>query len=106
MLTRFVRTQLIIFTVASVVGIAVMVFGYMQLPTLLGIGRLTVSLDLPATGGLYRFSNVTYNGVQVGRVTAVDLTDTGARATCRPSASSTSTCVPIPLRARIWRTVR
>jgi virulence factor Mce-like protein len=81
MLTRFVRTQLIIFTVASIVGVAVMVFGYMQLPTLLGIGRLTVSLDLPATGGLYRFSNVTYNGVQVGRVTAVELTDTGARAT-------------------------
>lgn len=81
MLTRFVKIQLIIFTVASIVGVAVMVFGYMQLPTLLGVGRLTVSLDLPATGGLYRFSNVTYNGVQVGRVTGVALTDTGARAT-------------------------
>ena len=81
MLTRFVKTQLVIFTVASIVGVAVMVFGYMQLPTLLGVGRLTVSLDLPATGGLYRFSNVTYNGVQVGRVTGVELTDTGARAT-------------------------
>ncbi|HET6736205.1 MAG TPA: mammalian cell entry protein, partial [Mycobacterium sp.] len=60
MLTRFVRNQLIIFTVASVIGIAVMVFGYMQVPTLLGIGRITVTLELPAAGGLYRFSNVTY----------------------------------------------
>ena len=98
MLTRFVRTQLIIFTVASVVGIAVMVFGYMQLPTLLGIGRLTVSLDLPATGGLYRFSNVTYNGVQVGRVTAVDLTDTGARATLSLDRSPK---IPADLKAHV-----
>ena len=39
----------------------------MQVPTLLGLGRLTVKLELPATGGLYRFSNVTYRGVQVGQ---------------------------------------
>lgn len=98
MLTRFVRTQLIIFTVASIVGVAVMVFGYMQLPTLLGIGRLTVSLDMPATGGLYRFSNVTYNGVQIGRVTAVELTDTGARATLSLDRSPK---VPADLRAQV-----
>ena len=42
MLTRFIRTQLILFTVASVVGVAVMLFAYMQVPTLLGIGRITV----------------------------------------------------------------
>ncbi|WP_395310747.1 MlaD family protein [Mycobacterium sp. AMU20-3851] len=98
MLTRFVRTQLIIFTVASIVGVAVMVFGYMQLPTLLGIGRLTVSLDMPATGGLYRFSNVTYNGVQIGRVTAVELTDTGARATLSLDRSPK---IPADLRAQV-----
>ncbi|GAA2556391.1 MCE family protein [Mycolicibacterium diernhoferi] len=98
MLTRFVRMQLIIFTVASIVGVGVMVFGYMKLPTLLGIGRLTVSLDLPATGGLYRFSNVTYNGVQIGRVTAVELTDTGARATLSLDRSPK---VPADLRAEV-----
>lgn len=98
MLTRFVRMQLIIFTVASIVGVAVMVFGYMQLPTLLGIGRLTVSLDMPATGGLYRFSNVTYNGVQVGRVTAVELTDTGARATLSLDRSPK---IPADLKAEV-----
>ena len=81
MLTRFVRNQLIIFTIASIVGVAVMLFAYMQVPTLLGIGRITVKLELPATGGLYRFSNVTYRGVQVGKVTGVKLTETGAEAT-------------------------
>ena len=65
MLTRFVRIQLAIFTIASIVGVLVMVFTYMQAPTLLGIGRITVKLELPASGGLYRFSNVTYRGVQV-----------------------------------------
>ena len=52
MLTRFVRIQLAIFTVASIVGIAAMLLVYMQVPTLLGIGRITVTLELPRTGGL------------------------------------------------------
>jgi phospholipid/cholesterol/gamma-HCH transport system substrate-binding protein len=81
MLTRFVRIQLAIFAVIGLVGIVAMVLFYMQLPTLLGIGRITVTLELPATGGLYRFSNVTYRGVQVGKVTAVALTSKGAKAT-------------------------
>ena len=81
MLTRFVRIQLIIFTIASIVGVTAMVLVYMQAPTLLGIGRMTVKLELPRTGGLYRFSNVTYRGVQVGKVTDVRATRAGAEAT-------------------------
>jgi phospholipid/cholesterol/gamma-HCH transport system substrate-binding protein len=75
MLTRFVRNQLIIFTIAGIIGVVVMVLGYMQVPTLLGIGHLTVKLELPASGGLYRFSNVTYRGVEVGKVTEVKPVD-------------------------------
>jgi phospholipid/cholesterol/gamma-HCH transport system substrate-binding protein len=41
---------------------------------------LTVVMELPAAGGLYRFSNVTYRGVQVGKVTEVKLTESGAEA--------------------------
>jgi len=81
MLTRFVRIQLTIFTIAGLIGMSAMVFEYMQVPTLLGVGRLTVKLELPSTGGLYRFSNVTYRGVQIGKVTAVGPTETGAEAT-------------------------
>jgi phospholipid/cholesterol/gamma-HCH transport system substrate-binding protein len=98
MLTRFVRNQLIIFTIASIVGVAVMIFAYMQVPTLLGIGRITVKLELPATGGLYRFSNVTYRGVQVGKVTGVELTENGAEATLR---LDTSPKIPADLQADV-----
>ena len=73
MLSRFVRIQLVIFTIASIVGVLVMVFAYMQVPTLLGVGKITVKLELPSSGGLYRFSNVTYRGVQVGKVTEMDV---------------------------------
>lgn len=98
MLTRFVRIQLLIFAIASIVGVTVMVFNYMQAPTLLGIGRITVTLELPATGGLYRFSNVTYRGVQVGKVTAVALTSHGAKATLSLGASPK---IPADLTAQV-----
>ena len=98
MLTRFVRNQLIIFTIASIVGVAVMVFTYMQVPTLLGLGKITVKLELPASGGLYRFANVTYRGVQIGKVTSVDLTDNGAVATM---SLSTSPKIPSDLQANV-----
>jgi phospholipid/cholesterol/gamma-HCH transport system substrate-binding protein len=98
MLTRFVRIQLTIFTVASVIGVAVMVFAYIQVPTLFGLDKITVSLDLPATGGLYRFSNVTYRGVQIGKVTAVTLTPTGAKATL---SLDTSPKIPADLQADV-----
>lgn len=98
MLTRFVRIQLIIFTLASVIGVAVMAFGYLQVPTLLGLGKITVSVQLPAGGGLYRFSNVTYRGVQIGKVTAVSLTATGATATL---SLDTSPKIPADLTAEV-----
>jgi virulence factor Mce-like protein len=98
MLTRFVRIQLTIFTIASIVGVLVMVFSYMQAPTLLGVGRITVTLELPAAGGLYRFSNVTYRGVQVGKVTAVGLTPNGPKATL---SLDTSPRIPADLRAEV-----
>lgn len=81
MLTRFVRTQLIIFTIASVVGLGTMIFVYLQAPVLFGIGRIGVTLQVPATGGLYQFSNVTYRGVEVGKVTEIRPTRSGAEIT-------------------------
>jgi virulence factor Mce-like protein len=87
MLTRFVRTQLIIFAVASVIGLAAMVFGYLQVPTWFGIGHIKVTLELSGTGGLYRFGNVTYRGVQVGKVASVTPTANGATATLSLASS-------------------
>ncbi len=98
MLTRFVRNQLIIFTIASIVGVGVMLFTYMQVPTLLGLGRINVKLELPAAGGLYKFSNVTYRGVQVGKVTNVKLIEDGAEATL---TLDTSPKIPADLQAEV-----
>ena len=98
MLTRFVRNQLIIFTIASIIGVAVMLFTYMQVPTLVGLGRINVKLELPEAGGLYKFSNVTYRGVQVGKVTDVRLTETGAEATL---TLDTSPKIPADLQAEV-----
>lgn len=98
MLTRFVRIQLAIFTFVGIIGVISMVLFYIQAPTLLGIGRMTVTLELPATGGLYQFSNVTYRGVQLGKVTSVGLTPTGAKATL---SLNTSPKVPANLTAHV-----
>jgi phospholipid/cholesterol/gamma-HCH transport system substrate-binding protein len=98
MLSRFVRIQLAIFTIVGIIGVIVMVLFYIQAPTLLGIGRMTVTLELPATGGLYRFSNVTYRGVQVGKVTSVGLTPTGAKAIM---SLGTSPKIPADLKAEV-----
>ncbi len=98
MITRFVRNQLIIFTIASVVGLALMAFSYMQIPTLLGLGKITVTLELPEGGGLYRFGNVTYRGVEVGKVTDVRATTHGAVATL---SLNTSPKIPADLHAQV-----
>src|ERR1700744_4250832 len=98
MLTRFVRIQLAIFAIVGIIGIIGMVLYYIQLPTLLGIWMLTDTHALPATGGLYRFSNVTYRGVQVGKVTAVSLTANGAKATL---SLGTSPKIPANLQADV-----
>ncbi len=98
MLTRFIRIQLLIFAIASVIGMTTMFFMYMQVPTLLGIGRFTVTLELPDTGGLYRFSNVTYRGVQMGKVTSVGPTASGAEATL---SIATSPRIPADVHAEV-----
>jgi phospholipid/cholesterol/gamma-HCH transport system substrate-binding protein len=54
---------------------------YLRIPTLLGIGQYTLYADLPQSGGLYRTSNVTYRGVTIGRVAAVEPTERGVRVT-------------------------
>ncbi len=90
-LTRRIRIQLAIFVVVSVVAGAVMLFGYIKLPALIGVGQYTVTVQLPRAGGLYQNGNVTYRGTEVGRVADVRLTDTGVDAVLslafRPSHS-------------------
>ncbi|ADT98202.1 MCE family protein [Mycolicibacterium gilvum] len=78
--TRQMLIQLAIFSLLAVTALGIMVFGYMRLPEMVGIGQYKVTLELPETGGLYERSNVTYRGSQVGIVESVGLTDRGVAA--------------------------
>jgi phospholipid/cholesterol/gamma-HCH transport system substrate-binding protein len=79
-LTRRILIQLVIFATVALVGGAVMVFGYIQVPAMFGIGRYRVTVELPQAAGLYTSGNVTYRGTEVGRVESVHLTETGVAA--------------------------
>lgn len=81
MMTRMIRLQLIIFTVVTVVAVLLLGVYYLRIPALAGFDRYTVYADFPRSGGLYETANVTYRGTTIGRVTAVEPTERGARAT-------------------------
>jgi phospholipid/cholesterol/gamma-HCH transport system substrate-binding protein len=81
MLTPFIRRQLILFGILTVISILVLGVYYLQVPSLVGIGRYTLRAELPASGGLYPTANVTYRGVTIGKVTGVEPTQQGAEAT-------------------------
>ncbi|GAB3021211.1 MCE family protein [Mycobacterium bourgelatii] len=80
-LPRRVMLQLTVFTVIAVGVLAVTFLHFVKLPAMLfGVGRYTVTVELPESGGLYDTSNVTYRGFEVGRVDSVRLTRTGVEA--------------------------
>ena len=80
-LDRRMKIQLAIFSVIALVAMGVMGLHFMKLPAkLFGVGRYTVTVELPSTGGLYSGGNVTYRGTEVGRVQDVRLTQTGVAA--------------------------
>ncbi|ETZ97972.1 mce related family protein [Mycobacterium kansasii 732] len=79
-MSRRILVQLAIFVIVALVGGAVMIFHYIQLPAVFGIGRYRVTVQLPQAAGLYPSGNVTYRGTEVGRVESVRLTDTGVAA--------------------------
>ena len=80
-LNRRTIIQLGVFAAVSAVAIAVMVFGYIKAPAnLFGFGRYEVTVQLPASGNLYKKANVTYSGTEVGIVRDVRLTKDGVDA--------------------------
>ncbi|PAY22515.1 mammalian cell entry protein [Dietzia natronolimnaea] len=72
-MTRFVKFQLAIFAVVTVIALTVMSVAYLRLPTAFGWQRTDVALEMPDTGGLYKNANVSYLGNVIGRVDAVTL---------------------------------
>jgi phospholipid/cholesterol/gamma-HCH transport system substrate-binding protein len=80
-LPRQIKIQIATFTAIAAVATSVMIFGYIKVPAMLGVDRYQVTVQLPEAAGLYKTGNVTYRGTEVGRVDAVNLTDTGVQAT-------------------------
>jgi len=74
------KIQLAVFAVLSLVGGAVFFIQYVGVARLVGIGVYKVRVQLPQAAGLYPSGNVTYRGIEVGRVTDVHLTDSGVEA--------------------------
>src|SRR3954452_18011640 len=79
-LSRLEWTQLAILAAITVVSVGVMAFGFVKVPALFGIGRYTVTVNLPASGGLYPTSVVTYRGTEIGRVKSIENTRDGVQA--------------------------
>lgn len=77
MLTTRIKLQLLIFAVVALTASSIMAFGYIKVPAMLGIGRYTVTVQLPQAAGLYESANVMYRGTRIGRVAEVRLTGDG-----------------------------
>ncbi|MEZ5211120.1 MULTISPECIES: MCE family protein [unclassified Gordonia (in: high G+C Gram-positive bacteria)] len=79
-ITSFVRGQLIIFALVTVVAVVSMAVFYIRIPQMVGIGAYRVTLDMPSSGGLYQNANVSFRGVDVGKVTKMWLTENRVQA--------------------------
>jgi phospholipid/cholesterol/gamma-HCH transport system substrate-binding protein len=86
-LDRLARIQLSIFALVTVISVGAIAVFYLHLPTTLGLGSYKISADFVAGGGIYKNANVTYRGVTVGRVEAVQLNDHGVDAYMRLNSS-------------------
>jgi phospholipid/cholesterol/gamma-HCH transport system substrate-binding protein len=79
-LTRFIKLQLALFALLTVIAVVALGWYYLQVPSLVGIGQYQLKAELPRSGGLYGTANVTYRGTQIGKVTSVQPTENGAEA--------------------------
>jgi phospholipid/cholesterol/gamma-HCH transport system substrate-binding protein len=76
-MTRSIKARLLAFVVLSAVGIVYVTASYLGfVDQILGRG-LTVQATLPTSGGLYEGSQVSYRGVQIGKVEEMTATEDG-----------------------------
>jgi phospholipid/cholesterol/gamma-HCH transport system substrate-binding protein len=98
-LSRQVKLQLAFFSVVTLVAGGAMAFDYLDLPKMLfGAGHYTVTVNLSSSGGLYKNGDVTYRGVEVGRIDDVRLSATGVDAVL---SLKSGTDIPADLDAQV-----
>jgi phospholipid/cholesterol/gamma-HCH transport system substrate-binding protein len=99
-LDRHTRIKLAVFAAIAVLTAGYMTWHYIKLPAMLwGIGRYTITVELPDAGGLYPAANVTYRGTEVGRVQQVQLTPAGGVQAVL--ALNNGTAIPADLTAEV-----
>ncbi|MEV8314677.1 MlaD family protein [Streptomyces sp. NPDC059900] len=100
MLTRSTHLKNIAFLVLGVFVLAYIATTYADLGRYVGArDYYTVKVQLARTGGLFSHGNVTYRGVDVGRVEAVELTPDGVEARVRINDSAPK--IPSDLEAKV-----
>jgi phospholipid/cholesterol/gamma-HCH transport system substrate-binding protein len=77
MLTRRTRLQIIAFFVIAIVAVVYALFRFTDIGRVFGRDGYTVKLQLMDSGGIFTNAEVTYRGVQVGRVGEIHLTKEG-----------------------------
>jgi phospholipid/cholesterol/gamma-HCH transport system substrate-binding protein len=77
MITKRTKIQLVIFVVITLLGVSYVGARYAQLDTLFYDQTYTVSAHFADSGGIFAGAEVTYRGVNIGRVSKLELTDDG-----------------------------
>ena len=81
MITQATKMRLLIFAVLTLVGIAYVGARYAQVDRLVVDRSYDVTVDLAESGGIFVGADVSYRGVSVGRVSELDLSESGVNAT-------------------------
>lgn len=81
MITHATRVRLLIFVVLTLVGMAYVGARYAQVDRIFVDRTYDVTVDLADTGGIFVGADVTYRGVSVGRVSDLELSESGVDAT-------------------------
>jgi virulence factor Mce-like protein len=82
-IARSTKLKLLAFLTLAVVGMAYLGFKYVGLDRALLGGGYAVAADFRDSGGIFVNAEVTYRGIEVGRVTDMQLVDDGVRVTLR-----------------------
>jgi phospholipid/cholesterol/gamma-HCH transport system substrate-binding protein len=82
-ITRSTKVKLLAFALVAVLGMAYLGFTYVGLDRALLGGGYAVAADFRNSGGIFVNAQVTYRGVEVGRVADMELVDDGVRVTLR-----------------------
>lgn len=77
MITRRTKVQLLIFVIITLLGVTYVGARYAQLDRYFYDPSYTVVADFADSGGIFAGGEVTYRGVQIGRVTKLEVTDSG-----------------------------